>query len=54
MPLFLHVSPEKRKKLLYGFVALVFVALVALGAFARNGWQPAEKGHSQTTPEENF
>ena len=41
MPLFLHVSPEKRKKLLYGFVALVFVALVTLGAFAKNGWLPS-------------
>ena len=34
MPLFSHLSPEKRKKLLYGVVALVFVALVTLGAFA--------------------
>ena len=41
MPLFSLVSPEKRKKLLYGFVALVFVVLIALGAFARNGWLPS-------------
>ena len=40
MPLFLKVSPEKRKKLLYGVVALVFVVLVTLGAFAKNGWLP--------------
>jgi hypothetical protein len=36
-----NAAPAGKQKLFYGFVALVFVALVTLGVFAKNGWLPS-------------
>jgi len=34
-------SAERRKKLLAGFTALIFTALIAVGVFAKNNWFPS-------------
>ena len=34
-------SAERRKKLLAGFAALIFTALIAIGVFAKNDWFPS-------------
>lgn len=34
-------SAERRKKLLVGFAALTFIALIAIGVFAKNNWFPS-------------
>jgi len=41
MALSSYLRPEKRKRLLGGFGALVFVVLVSLGVMANKGWLPS-------------